>query len=160
MLVGHPGPRLQAVTYDDSYEAVFGMSYAELRAMATLVVTNAANFPSPMPENGIVCVECGTINVGPPKPLLGTAIVIVKGNLVMNNGNYCNFNGLLYVEGNMTLRAPSIIRGSVICTGNLTVQGATEYATIQYDADVLNGLMSHTGNYATANSMLLPRVAR
>lgn len=159
-VTGSPG-LATAVAYNDSYESVFGMSFDQLRAMATLVVTNAANFPSPMPENGLVIIDAGaTMTVSSTKPLLGTAIVIVVGNLVMNDGNNANFNGLLYVDGNFTLRAPSMLKGSVICTGNMTVQGVGDYATIQYDADVLNGLMTHVGNYSTANTLGLPRLAR
>lgn len=157
-VTGSP-PLSTAVGYDDSYEAVFGMSYDEIRAMATLVVTNTANIPNPMPANGIVCIESNTVQFDSAKPLNGTAIVIIKGHTTLLPGNNSNFNGLLYVEGNLTVRAPSLIKGSVICTGNMTVQGATEYATIQYDADVLNGLMSHVGNYSASNSTMLPRHA-
>jgi hypothetical protein len=155
-VVGSP-PLSTAVGYDDSYEHVFGTPYAELRAMATQVVTSAANVPSPMPANGIVIIEASTVHFDAAKPLLGTAIVIIKGNVTLQPGNNSNFNGLLYVEGNLTVRAPSIIKGSVICTGNLTVQGAGEYATIQYDADVLNSLMNQVGNYTAANTTMLPR---
>jgi hypothetical protein len=78
----------------------------------------------------------------------------------MNDGNNANFNGLLYCEGNMTMRAPSLIRGSVICKGNLTLQGVGDFATVQYDADVLNALLANVGNYTASNSPLLPRIAR
>jgi hypothetical protein len=149
-----------AVNYNDSYQAVFGMSYAELRAMATIVVTDMAAFPSPVPENSIVIIDAGSnVNIGPPKPLVGNAIVVVKGHLTMNDGCNANFSGLLYVEGNMSMRAPSLIKGSVICTGDLTLQGASDYATIQYDAGVLSNLLNHVGNYTAANSPLLPRMA-
>jgi Tfp pilus assembly protein PilX len=159
-VTGSPG-LATSVAYDDSYESVFGLSYDELRAMATLVVTSAANFPSPMPENGLVIIDTGsTLNISNTKPLTGTAIVIIVGNVTLNDGNNANFNGLLYVDGNMTLRAPSLLKGSVICTGNLTVQGVGDYATIQYDVDVLNGLMSHVGNYSVANTLMLPRTFR
>jgi hypothetical protein len=146
-----------ASTYDDSFEGVFGMSYDEIRAMATLVITNTANIPNPMPEGGIVCIEAGTVQFNSTLPLMGTAIVIIKGNTMLLPGNNSNFNGLLYVEGNLTVRSPSLIRGSVICTGNMTVQGAADYATIQYDADILSSLMSTVGNYSVANTTMLPR---
>lgn len=158
-VTGSPG-LATAVSYDDSYDAVFGMSYDELRAMATLVITSAANVPSPMPENGIVVIEAGTLQFDAARPLTGTAIVVIRGNVTLLPGNNSNFNGLLYVEGNLTVRQPSLIKGAVICTGNLTVQGATEYATIQYDAEILSALMRHVGNYTTANTMLLPRQAK
>ena len=127
--------------------------------MATLVVTNAAEFPSPMPSMGLVVIDCGTLQIGNGAPLLGTAIVVVRGNVVMNSGNYSNFSGLLYVEGNLTLRAPSEIRGSVICTGNMTVQGSGDYATITFDGGVLNMLMTRVGNYRPGSAIWLPRAS-
>lgn len=152
-------PRLStAVTYDDSYEAVFGVSFEELKSMATLVVTNAVDFPSPMPAMGLVVIDCGTLQIN-ATPLSGTAIVVVRGNVMMNPGNNSNFSGLLYVEGNLTVRDPSEIRGSVICTGNMTVQGAGDFATITFDAGVLNALMTQVGNYRPGSTTWLPRTS-
>ncbi len=147
-------------TYDDSYEAVFGVSFAELQSMATLVVTDEADFPSPVPDMGLVVVDVGTLNLDDDRPLLGTGIVVVRGNLVLSPGNNSNFSGLLYVDGNFTMRAPSEINGSVICTGNMTVQGASDYATVNFDEDILNTLMTRLGNYRSGNTTLLPRLAR
>ena len=146
-----------AVSYDHSYVAVFGMSYDEIRAMATQVVTTAANIPSPLPENGLLVIEASPVQFDASKPLLGTSIVIVKGNVTLVAGNNSNFNGLLYVEGNVTVRAPSLLKGSLLCTGSLTVEGGAEYATVQYDADVLSVLLRQIGNYKAANTTTLPR---
>lgn len=157
-------PRLATSNnYDDSYEAVFGVSYEQLRAMATLVITNTSSLPSPMPENGIVVIESNnTVGFDAAKPLRGTALVIVKANTLVQQGSNSDFNGLLYVDGNLTVREVSTIRGSVVCTGNVTVQGSgtNQYATIQYDGNVLNQLLGRIGNYTTANATLLPRAAR
>ncbi len=150
-----------AVGYDDSYEGVFGLSFAELQALATLVVTDETDLPSPMPAMGLVVIDCGsTVQFDAALPLLGTAVVIVRGNCTLLSGNNSNFSGLLYVEGNLTIRSPSIINGSIVCTGNMTVQGAADYATINFDVDVLQSLMTQLGNYRTSNITLLPRLAR
>jgi hypothetical protein len=157
-------PRLATTNnYDDSYEAIFGLTYEEIRAMATLVVTNTASRPSPMPEYGIVVIESqSTVGFDAAKPLRGTALVIVKGNAHIQQGSNSDFSGLLYVEGNLTVREVSTIRGSVICTGNMTVQGSgtNQFATIQYDGNVLNQLLGRVGNYTVTNATLLPRTAR
>ena len=152
-------PALAAgTTYDDSYEAVFGLTFAELSSMADQVITNASDFPNPVPENGLIVVDVGTtMTFDSSLPLNGTAIVIIRGNTTMISGNNSLFSGLLYVEGNLTVRAPSEINGSVVCTGNLTVQGSGDYATINYDGDVLESLMNSLGNYRMANSLFLPR---
>ena len=157
-------PRLATSNnYDDSYEAVFGLSYEQLRAMATLIVTDTSNIPSPMPEYGIVIIESNnTINFDAVRPLRGTALVIVRGNMTMTPGNNSDFSGMLYVDGNLTVREVCTLRGSVVCTGNLTVQGSgtNQYALIEYNGDVLNDLLGRVGNYTTSNATLLPRAAR
>ncbi|MBX3464724.1 MAG: hypothetical protein KF830_16260 [Planctomycetes bacterium] len=149
-----------SVTYDDSYQAVFGLSFAELSAMANRVVTSADDFPNPIPDSSIVIVDMPTLQINASRPLNGTGIVIVRGNLVMNAGNNSLFSGLLYVEGNLTVRAPSEINGSVICGGNMTVQGASDFATINFDEGVLDALLSRFGNYRLSSTTFLPRQSR
>ena len=154
-------PRLAtAVNYDDSYEGTFGVSFTELQAMATLVVTDEADIPSPMPSMGLVILDCGQVDFDDVRPLLGTAVVIVRGNLNIAAGSNSNFSGLLYIEGNLTMRAPASIFGGVVCTGNVSLQGVPDYATITYDGDVLETLMRSLGNYRMSNATLLPRNAR
>ncbi len=149
-----------AVAYDDSYEAVFGMSSSELQSLATVVVDDVANLPNPLPPMGLVIVDDGDVTLTAATPLLGTAIVIVRGDLTISAGSYSNFSGLLYVEGDLVMRSPSQIFGGVVCTGSVLVQGATDFATITFDEDILTSLMAQLGNYRIANTTLLPRLAR
>jgi hypothetical protein len=155
-------PRLAtAVNYNASYQAVFGMSYDQLKSIATQVVTTSAGIPNPMPTGGLVVIETGsTVQFDAAKPLMGNAIVVVKGHCTLAVNSNSNFAGLLYVDGNFTMRQPSLIRGSVICTGNMTVQGSTDYATVQFDAGVISQLMNGLSNYSPSNTPLLPRLAR
>lgn len=151
-------PSLAAgTTYDDSYEGVFGLTFAELSSVADVVVTSAASFPSPVPENGLVVADVSSMQFDAALPLSGTGIVIIRGNVTISPGSNSLFSGLLYIEGNLTMRAPSEINGSVVCTGNMTVQGSGDYATINYDGGVLASLMNALGNYRQANSLFLPR---
>jgi len=156
-VTGSP-PLSPGTSYDDDYESVFGMSFEELASIADQVVTSQGDFPQPLPEGGIVIADIGsTLNFDNGFPLQGTAIVVVRGNCVLNPGNNSLFNGLLYVEGNLTVRAPCELNGSVVCTGNLTMQGSGDYATINYDEDALNSLMDVLGSYRRATSLSLPR---
>lgn len=147
-----------AVDYHDDYESVFGMSLAELTGLAHMVVTDPLDFPSPIPTNALVIVDVGsTLTLGSSNPLLGTGIVVVRGNLTFNQGNNSNFSGLLYVEGNFTMRDPSEISGSVICTGNVSIQGAHDFSTIRFDPEVIDSLMGSFGNYQRSKPLHLPR---
>ena len=69
------------------------------------------------------------------------------------------FNGLLYVDGGFDMRAPAEISGSVVVTGNMTLQGIGDYATINYDEGVLNSLRQAIGNYRLLNAIrpVIPR---
>lgn len=154
-------PALAAgTTYDDSYEGVFGLTFAELSSMADQMVTSSNDFPSPLPENGLVVADISSMQFDSSLPLEGTGIVIIRGNVNLISGNNSLFSGLLYVEGNLTVRAPCEINGSIVCTGNMTVQGSSDYATINYDGDILATLMNALGNYRQVNSLFLPRRSR
>lgn len=148
----------QTASYDDSYAAVFGLTFAEISSMADMIVTDEADFPNPIPENALIVVDVGsTFNIDSSRPLTGSGLVVINGNTVMNTGNNSLFSGMLYVDGNFTMRAPSEINGSVIVTGNMTVQGSSDYATINFDAEALSNLMSNFGAYRRVNSIYLPR---
>jgi hypothetical protein len=153
-------PLATSAAYDDSYEAVFGLDLDRLRAVADAVITDPSEFPSPLPTNALVIVEpTSAMHWDNSTPLLGTGIVIVVGNAQISQGSYSNFSGLLYVDGNLTVRAPSEIRGSVICTGNVNIQGVPDFATITYDDGVLNSLRANFGNYQRSNSLYRPNLA-
>jgi hypothetical protein len=157
-IVGTPGTSGVAGTdYDGSYEAVFGLTFAELSSMADQVITTASAFPSPLPDSALIVADAGTITFTSSLPLSGSGLVIVKGNVAINQGSNSLFTGLLYVEGNLTIREPCEINGSVICTGTMNVRGATDFATINYDETALSALMQSFGNYRRANSLFLPR---
>ena len=154
-------PRLAAgVTYEDSYEDVFGMTFPDLSSMADQAVSSPENFPSPVEENSLTVADAGNITFNSSNPLSGTGIVVIRGNVTISPGSNSLFTGLLYVDGSLTVRAPCVINGSVICTGNMTVQGSSDYATIRYDGDALENLMNALGNYRQGNALFLPRRSR
>ncbi len=140
-------------TYDDSPEAVFGVSLDDLKGMADDYVTNASNFPSPVPTNSVVVGEFSSISFDSARPLDGTALVYIKGNVSLLPGSNSNFRGLLYIDGNLTMRAPSDIQGAVVVTGNVTIQGSGDFATITYDEDVLNALRLEIGQYRLSGAL-------
>ena len=133
--------------YQDSIEQVFGVSRDELRTMASLVITDPADFPDPVPENSIIFVECASISFDSSRSLNGTAALYIDANVQLQPGNNSNFNGLLYVDGALTMRQRSDIHGAVVVRGNMTIQGSGDYASVWYDDDVLNSLRLAIGKY-------------
>jgi hypothetical protein len=137
------------------------MSAAELQTVANLVVSTADDFPSPLPTGAMVIVDgLGSLTLDSSNPLLGVGMVIVRGNLTLSPGNNSNFSGLLYVDGDLTIRSPCEINGAVVCTGSVLVQGASDFATINFDNGILEQLMQDFGNYRLASTTLLPRQSR
>lgn len=153
-LTGSPG-NSAAATYDDSFDAVFGVSLDELKAMADYNVTAVADFPSPVPIDSVIVCNTG-ITFTSTQPLRGTGVVVVLGNTTIGQGSYSSFSGLLYVQGNLTVREPSEIQGAVVVTGTVTVQGASDYATITYDDGTLNRLRQEVGTYRLSSAISRP----
>lgn len=152
---GTPG-QSAASTYDDSFEAVFGVSQTELGAMADYYVTNAADFPDPVPVDTLVLCNTG-MTFTSSQPLKGTGVVAIVGNTTIDVGSYSAFSGLLYVQGDLTLREPSEIQGAVVVTGTVRVQGASDYATVTYDDGILNHLRQELGTYRLSSALMRPR---
>lgn len=145
-------PRLAtAATYDDSYEAVFSLPLAQLRGMASMVLTDLSTFPNPVPEGSIIIVERSSITFNSAMPLRGNGLVILIGNVSISPGSNSNFSGFLFVDGNLSMRAPAEIRGAVLVRGNMTLQGSNDFATIWYDETVLNTLRASFGSYNIAS---------
>lgn len=153
-LTGTPN-RSAATTYDDSFDAVFGVSLDDLDAMADYVVTSAVDFPNPVPiDTVVVCHSAMTFSAA--QPLKGTGVVVVTGNTTIGQGSYSSFSGLLYVQGNLTMREPCEIQGAVIVTGSVTVQGNLDYVTIQYDDSILQHLRQELGTYRLSSAVSRP----
>jgi hypothetical protein len=153
-VMGSPAQSTTAA-YNDTFEGVFGVSQNELAAMADYAVNVPAEFPSPVPNDTLVLCTTG-MTFTAAQPLKGTGIVAIVGNTTVGQGSYSAFSGLLYVQGNLTLREPCEIQGAVVVTGTVTVQGASDYATITYDDSILSHLRQQLGTYRLSSAMSRP----
>lgn len=153
-LTGTP-TQAAAVDYDASFDYVFGVSVEELTAMADYVVDAAVDFPSPVPVDTVVMCNTG-ITFTASKPLSGTGVVVCLGDTTVSPGSNSSFSGLLYVDGNLTLREPCEIQGAVVVTGTVTVLGDSDYATITYDDAILQRLRQELGTYRLSSAIARP----
>jgi hypothetical protein len=63
----------------------------------------------------------------------------------------------LYVNGNLTVREPCELQGSIVVTGAVTVQGSTsDFATITFDDGIVARLRQTLGTYRQATSTTRP----
>ncbi|MEY4673559.1 MAG: hypothetical protein RL148_1343 [Planctomycetota bacterium] len=144
-----------SASYDDSLNAVFGVNLAELQGMADAIILDPDEFPSPLVKNTLVVANTDLVFT-PTAPLTGTGVLVVQGNVTIQPASNSSFSGLLYVNGNLVLREPSELQGTVVVTGSVTVQGASDFATIAFDEGVLNRLRQTIGTYRQSTATTRP----
>ncbi len=154
-LTGAPG-QSAAPAYDDGFDAVFGVSREDLSAMADYVVDSPNDFPSPVPVDTVVFSNIG-MTFDSARPLSGTGVVVVNGNVLVDQGSYSSFSGLLYVDGNLTLREPCSVQGAIVVTGTVTVLGSSDFASVAYDDSILQRLRQELGTYRLSSALARPR---
>lgn len=148
-------PIAAATIYSDDMIAVFGVDFAELRSMSDSNISNPAHFPSPVPAESLVVAETD-ITFDSSRPLAGTAVVVVRGNVTIGQGSNSSFSGLLYVDGNLIVREPAEIQGAVVVTGTVLVQGSADTATVTFDDGILNRLRQNMGTYRMSSAIVRP----
>jgi hypothetical protein len=143
-------------SYDDSINTVFGVSLAELKGMADGSYTNAAAFPAPIGDYTLNVVT-GPITFDAARQLRGTGVVVVIGNCTIATGSNSFFNGVLFVQGNLTIRAPIYFRGTVIATGTCDIAGSGgDYSEIDYDAGIISQVLLMLGQYRFSTGAYAP----
>jgi len=82
-------------------------------------------------------------------------VVFVDGNLTVDSASNSFFTGFIYVTGNIDLRAPSLLRGAVVCN-SLEILGTGDFAEMGYDEGALHALMSSIGQYRLSKAIHSP----
>jgi hypothetical protein len=142
--------------YLGSLSDVFGVSFDTLRSMADIAVTDAADLPTTIGDGALVTID-GDVVWDDSRPLRGSGVVVVRGNVTYSSGNNSFFSGLLFVDGHLEMKAPCYIRGTVICTGDSTVLGTGgDYAEIEWDADLVNDLIARLSRYRLSKAPYRP----
>lgn len=138
--------------YTATFMSVFGVSSNELKSVANLRMPGTGLLPNPFPEDSIVFIE-GNHTVTSAAPLRGTGILVVEGNLTIAANSNTYFTGLIYVTGSYTQNAPSIVRGTVIAGGTVSVSGVSDFSEVVYDRGVIDSLLQNIGRYRISKSM-------
>jgi hypothetical protein len=143
-------------SYDDSVSTVFGVTLAELKAMADASWSTAAAFPKKIGDYTLNVVP-GPIVFDDARPLRGTGIVVVDGDCSLVAGNNSFYNGFLYVKGNLTVRGPVYMRGTVVATGTVDMAGTGgDYTEVDYDANILTTVLTMLGQYRFSTASYEP----
>lgn len=139
--------------YDSRPERVFGMQSEQIRAAAHRAITASADLPVPVPDYQMIYFEGPELVLSAAKPLRGTGIIYAKGNVHFEGGNKSSFTGLLYVDGDLHIQDPMEFHGSVICTGEVRVDGGADFVTLTYDAAALDTLRHEMGPYRISGAI-------
>lgn len=153
------GPTKTALVpgWKDTVESVFGVDWPSLQSMADISTTDpVGGLPATLPHMSLVVVT-GNLTYTQKRPLRGTAVLIVKGNVDIQASSNSFFNGLLYVDGNLTVRAPAMLRGTFICRGALDVKGTSgDFVDVERDPKILTKLMTVMGQYRMSKAPFKP----
>ena len=133
--------------YDGTIQGVFGVPLGDLMSLADVSTDDAAVLPSPLGDYTLTIVD-GDCTFGEARPLRGTGILVVTGNCTLESGGNAFFNGLLWVGGRLTMRAPAYLRGTIIVGTGADLRGlGGDYVEVDHDVQILGELLSLLGQY-------------
>jgi hypothetical protein len=90
-------------------------------------------------------------------PLQGSGTLVVKGNLEVQSGSRSYFTGILYVDGNVSITAPAMIRGTIIATGTVALRGsAGDYVEVEHDSAVVAKTLAALSDYRFMRAVYTP----
>ncbi len=142
-----------STNYDDSTQAVFGVSDEELRGLADDRITDQAAFPTTLPPQSLYHVQVPALEFSSTRRLAGNAVVYVQGDVNFRTGNMSFFTGMLFVRGNVTMSETLEFNGTLICTGTVNITGSADWINITYDDAALNTLRTEIGQYRLSGAI-------
>ena len=130
---------------------VFASTPEDLQSLADIYVTSISDLPPELPSLGIIYID-GNATFTNSRPLNGGGIVIVDGDMLIDNNSLSIYSGLIFVTGNYTQKSPSLISGTVMVMGNTTIEGSLDISEIMYDQDIMDIVRQKLGQYRAARS--------
>ncbi len=152
-VTGNPRFSKNKNDYDGSTEAVFGLSEDDLKSVADDRITALEDFPVPLPSNSLQFVELPSLTIDSARPLKGSAVLYVKGDLDVQYNSKSFFTGLIYVDGDVLIREPTELNGTIVATGTIDVIGSSDWVTITYDDVALGKLRTEIGQYRLSGAI-------
>ena len=144
----------QVEAYNDSISAIFGVTQSELVAMADVKAASVAELPATLPAMSIVVIQ-GDARFTTDNPLIGVGVLLVFGDLTIDNNTASAFNGLIYVDGDYIQGAPSSMSGTLIITGDCDINGSSDFSEINYDAEIISQIQKNLGQYRFTRNQTL-----
>jgi hypothetical protein len=153
-VTGNPAIQTNVNPYNDSIPSVFGVNMTELLALATVKVPDVPSLPDPMPAMSLVVIQ-GNATFTTAKPLIGSGILVVLGNLTIPASSKSTFNGVIYVTGTYSQSGPSLILGSIVSQGGISLIGGADITEVDWDATMVQMVRNSLGGYRFTRSQYL-----
>lgn len=174
-ITGSPATQtgLQASSF--TIQNIFGVSQAELFAMADIYVSTPADLPNntppfyQLPGMQLIVINAGAGNpvvfngTSPNRLLRGSGILVVIGNLTI--GGASSWNGVIYVNGNYTQTDPASVSGSVILQGTnsatfnnatASISGSADFADLIFDNFIITQVKQQLVGYRFVRPPYVP----
>lgn len=143
-VTGVPVSSTSVNPYNDSIPSIFGVSQNELSTLANYNVPDAASLPATLPGMSLIVIQADA-TFTTARPLVGSGILVVLGNLTIPAGS--NFNGVIYVTGNYSQAGPSLVSGAVVGHANITMTGGADITEVDWDATIVQEVRNALGGY-------------
>jgi len=148
-ITGNPAQSITSGSF--AIDSIFGVTTAELVAMADLVVDDERQLPNPLPDMALIVVR-GNATFSGTRPLQGSGILVVLGNLILNPRSNAYYSGVIWVGGTFTATPPGLLNGTVVANGNAQIAGGSDVFECNYDPAILDQIRQQMGNYLFSRS--------
>ena len=143
-------------------QSIFAVSQQELLGLADVNVTQTRDLPSRLPDMSLIVIN-GDATFGPNqaapliRPLVGSGILVVFGNLTVNSDPSNDWNGVIYVTGNLSINQPMAVNGAIIAANSssaasIAVNSGSDISEVNYDTAVIFQINTQMGQYRFSRS--------
>lgn len=142
--------------YDSSVRSVFGVDFTQLKGMADVATQQLTGVPETIRPKTLVVIE-RDMTYTSDFPLNGSGTLVVKGNLTLESGSKSYFSGVVYVNGNVSISAPALIRGTLIATGTVELRGSSgDYVEVEHEPAIVARTLASLSDYRFMRAIYTP----
>jgi hypothetical protein len=86
----------------------------------------------------------------------GVGLIIIEGNLTIQNYNNSDWAGVVFVMGNVNIRDRATVSGTIIATGTVTVGNAADFnkCIVEYNPDAIATVQSYLQDFQVLDSSI------
>ncbi len=145
-----------------SIPAVFSVSQQELTGLADVNVAQTKDLPTTLPAMSLIVIN-GNATFGPAttvpliRPLVGSGILVVFGNLTINSDPSNDWNGVIYVTGNLNINEPMAVSGAIIAANassaaSIAVNSGADISEVDYSPAMISQINTQMALYRFSRS--------